>query len=525
MDAEKAESRARTVLLGLGFKAEQIDAPMTNLSGGWRTRCDLACALCQTCDILLLDEPTNFLDLPSIIWLQDYINSDDLEETTVVTVTHDRDFADSVAQELLILRHQMIEVFKGNLSTYEREKLKKIRYLTKMKDGQDRQKKHMEQSIQNNIRAARKTGDDKKLKQAVSRQKKLDDRTGMQVNAKGHRFKLNRDLAGYSYTRRAGIDIPDFDPLPRIAFPALPPSLRFPGALVSLEDVEFRYPPRPKPAPAPASSSPISPIILSGINLTIHAGERYGLAGLNGSGKSTLVHLIDGQTTPTRGAITRHPRVRIARFSQHVVEDLDRHAALSHASSSSSTTSPLTALQHLIDSSSNSLDEPSARAVLGSLGLSGAAASEVPLARLSGGQKVRVALAKLVWTPPHLLVLDEVTTHLDGETILALVAALRAFEGAVLVVTHDRFFMRCVVEGASAAAISSRAALEAAAGKGDDGDEVSEDSEYEEALDRRKGKVFRVFRGGLKRLEGGMGEYEDIATRAAKRLAAKKKES
>src|ERR1700761_4574622 len=197
MDAAAAESRARTVLLGLGFALEKIDDSMSKLSGGWRTRCDLACALCHTADILLLDEPTNFLDLPSIIWLQDYITGPDLEGTTVVVVTHDRDFADATADELLILRNHKIERFRGNLSKYESEKIKKIKWMSTMKDAKDKQKKHIEQSIASNIRAAKQKGDEKKLKQAASRQKKLDDRWGLEVSAKGHRFKLNRDNAGY----------------------------------------------------------------------------------------------------------------------------------------------------------------------------------------------------------------------------------------------------------------------------------------------------------------------------------------
>jgi ATP-binding cassette subfamily F protein 3 len=495
MDAPAAESRTRTVLLGLGFTPEKVDGSMSKLSGGWRTRCDLACALCQSCDVLLLDEPTNFLDLPSIIWLQDYINGDELNDTIVLTVTHDRDFADAVGQDLLILRHKVLETFKGNLSTYEREKLKKIRYLTAMKGAHDKQKKHMEQTVQNNIRAAKKSGDDKKLKQAVSRQKRIDERMGMQRNEKGQKFKLNRDREGFHNHARAGFDIPGFDPLPKIKFPSMPPDLRFPGALVSLENVSFRY-------------LRGSPMVLNDVTLTIHYGERCGLAGLNGSGKSTLVHLLDSTTTPASGTITRHPRVKIARFNQHVVEDLDALGRENPA---------ITALAHILDISGGALSDGEARSVLSSLGLQGSAASDVPIIALSGGQKVRVALAKLVWSPPHLLILDEVTTHLDGETILALIPALSAFEGAVIVVTHDRFFMRCVIEGENPAKISSRAALDAKDGEASS----SEDEEYEEALDKSKGTVFRMFKGGLRKLDNGMDQYEDIATKAAAKLVAK----
>jgi ATP-binding cassette, subfamily F, member 3 len=496
MDAEATESKARTVLLGLGFSPEKIDDSMSKLSGGWRTRCDLACALCQTADILLLDEPTNFLDLPSIVWLQDYLTGPALEDTTVVVVTHDRDFADATASELLILRNQKIERFRGNISLYESEKIKKIKYMTTMKEAKDKQKKHIEQSISNNIRAAKQKGDDKKLKQAVSRQKKLDDRWGLEVSAKGGRFKLNRDNAGYGYTKRAAIEIPDFDPLPKIKFPSIPPDLRFPGALVALEKITFAY-------------TKNGPTVLNGIDLTIHLGERYGLAGLNGSGKSTLVNIIAGQASPKTGSITSHPRLRITKFSQHIVEELDD---LTRSQPNA------TALSHLMAHAPGS-SEKDTRSVLGSLGLQGSVASDIPLSGLSGGQKVRLAFAKLVHpVPPHLLILDEVTTHLDGETILSLVFALREYEGAVLVVTHDRFFMRCVVEGESPSKGGSRrAAIQGLE------EEEEDDTDEDDEEDIKKGTVYRMFKGTLRKLDGGMAQYEEIAERAAAKLILKKK--
>jgi ATP-binding cassette subfamily F protein 3 len=421
MDAGAVEAKARKVLLGLGFKEDGVDQPKSQLSGGWQTRCDLACALTQHADVLLLDEPTNFLDLPSIIWLQDYINS--MTDTTVLITTHDRDFGDAVAEELVVLRNQVLETFRGNLSLYEREKHKKILYLTKMKDAKDKQKKHIEKSIAGNIKAAKDKGDDKKLKQAASRQKKLDERWGMEVGVKGGRFKLNRDLGGYHTTARAAIEIPDLDPPVKLTFPRQPPDLRFPGALVSMEKVTFAYPGRRK---APT---------LTDVSLTIHPGTRTGLAGLNGSGKTTLVSLIAGSLVPTSGTISRHARVKIGRFSQQSVEEMTTMA---------SSEPKLTALRHVMEADGAEMEEKEARQILGSLELHGQTVAEVPLFLLSGGQKVRVALAKLLWPPPQLLILDEVTTHLDADTILSLVLALREYDGALLVITHDRFFMRYV---------------------------------------------------------------------------------
>ncbi|KAK4620608.1 ABC transporter F family member 3 [Fulvia fulva] len=491
MDASGAEAKARSVLLGLGFSKESIDQPRSQLSGGWRTRCSLACALCQSADLLLLDEPTNFLDLPPIIWLERYIQSMD-DSTTVLVVSHDRAFGDEVADELLVLREQQLERFRGNLSAYETDRLKQYKYLSRMKDALDIKKKHIQSSIDSNMQAVKRAGDDKKLKQAASRKKKLEDRMGMELSAKGGRFKLNRDLAGYHDSNRAEIELPKFDPPATMTIPTQPPDLRFPGSLVSFENVSFKYGNRP---------------ILTDINLTIHPGDRIGLAGLNGSGKSTLVSLAIGTTpasssdnpiTPTSGTIHHHTRARTSLYSQQSPSDL------SHTATSNPT---LTALSHLLQHAGPDLTEQPARALLSGVGLSGKVASDIPISLLSGGQRVRLALARLFINPPHLLILDEVTTHLDTDTIQALISALRNYEGAILVVTHDRVFMKTVVEGMS---------LRALAGSSRDGDGDEEEGSESERVRRRV--VFRLSKGRLVQLERGMEQYEEVAERSAGRM-------
>ncbi|CAA9966190.1 ABC transporter ATP-binding protein uup-1 [Pyrenophora teres f. maculata] len=505
MDAGQAEMKARMVLLGLGFKEERIDKRVSELSGGWKTRCDLACALAQYSDVLLLDEPTNFLDLPSIIWLEKYIRG--LDGTTVLLTTHDRNFGDAVAEELIVLRKQTLEAFRGNLSLYERERWKKAKHMTKMKEALDKQKKHVEKSIAGNIKAAKDKGDDKKLKQAASRKKKLDERMGVQVSSKGGRFKLNRDLAGYHTSRRAEVQVPDFDPPVDVSFPHQPPELRFPGALVHLDQVCFRYP-----------KNTDGPMILRDISLTIHPRARIGVAGLNGSGKSTLVSLItggdeSGGLRPTSGTIMRHGRVRIGRYSQQSVEEMTAMA---------SANPQLTALRHVMESCSageggHGMVEKEARGLLGGLGLHGQTVSDVPLAQLSGGQKVRVAVASLLWAAPHLVILDEVTTHLDGDTTLGLVMCLRQYGGALVVVTHDRFFMRTMVEGESPYKLAP-----GVRGSSDEADEsASESSDSETASTGGvvgSGTVYRLAHGQLRELSGGMGEYEAMAARRAAKL-------
>ncbi|KAG9638344.1 ABC transporter ATP-binding protein uup-1, partial [Aureobasidium melanogenum] len=239
--------------------------------------------------------------------------------------------------------------------------------------------------------------------------------------------------------------------------------------------------------------------VLRNINIIIHPGERVGIVGMNGSGKSTLVSLMIADTlestssrAPRKGNITRHARAKIGLYSQRAVEELQ---------DITSAAPRLTALTHLLEFTNGNLSEQEARGILSSLGLAGKVASEVPISFLSGGQKVRLALAKVLWDPPHLLILDEVTTHLDPDTIQALGLRLRNYQGAILLITHDRFFMRCVVEGESSRSSTG--------GHEDESEEESDDSE--DGLPAC-GVVYRLFKGRLKKLDGGMQEYEKTVT-------------
>ena len=449
-------------------------------------RTNLASALLQPTDILILDEPTNFLDLLGIIWLQRFLLQ--LREfgpnpPTVVLVSHDRDFINTVCQELIILRDHELTYFRGDLNTYDASIREKKLYLGRMRDAQEKQKAHMQQTIAQNIKQGKAAGDENKLRQAKSRQKKLDNRMGMEKSATGGRFKLNRDLEGYHLTARAGIEVPVDEKGVSILLPEAP-DLRFPGPLVSLEKVTFKYPTTKKSIP--------QPIVLQDINLTIHTGDRIGVVGLNGSGKSTLIKLLTDTTKPTSGIVTRHPRLRMGYYSQHAVEELQ---ALGRSEPE------FTALSLLTKDVEGTLDEGEIRGLLGSLGLPGRTASDVPLTKLSGGQLVRLALARLLWQTPQLLILDEITTHLDFHTVTALADALGSWNGAILVVSHDRYLIRRVVEG-------------------EKDDEDSEDEVSDEEEDTRRRTVFLLKGGLLKVLEKGVSGFEESLEKRVEKLMA-----
>jgi ATPase subunit of ABC transporter with duplicated ATPase domains len=489
------ESRAKKILTGLGFSDAYMAKPAGSLSGGWRMRSALATALLQETDILILDEPTNFLDLLGIIWLQRYLErlEDEATPPTLILVSHDRDFTSSVCTDLLIVKDKDLTYFHGDLATYESARAEKKQHLTKVKEAQEKQKAHMQDTIRQNLAAGRKNDDQNKIRQAKSRQKRLDDRMGMQVNEKGGRFKLNRDLPGYHYGARAEIEIPQDERGVSISLPD-PPDLRFPGALISLEKVTFRYP----PAKGTTTKAPPPAPTLQDVTLTINPGDRIGVLGLNGAGKSTLIRLLVSDAQPPKstltGTVATHPRLKMSYYSQHAVEALQSLGQADPA---------LTALSLLTGEVAGALDEGQLRALLGSLGLPGRTASDVPLRKLSGGQLVRCELARLLWRRPGLLVLDEVTTHLDYETVSALREALRGWAGAVVLVSHDRWFVRGVVEGVV---------------DEEEGSDVEEEEEEEEGLRRRV--VYKLAAGKLSVFERGGHQFEEGMERRVRKLMA-----
>ncbi|KAL4893676.1 P-loop containing nucleoside triphosphate hydrolase protein [Aspergillus ambiguus] len=419
------EQQARQILLGLGFHETAFDKPFLTMSGGWRMRCMLASVLIQNPDIMILDEPTNFLDLLGVVWLENYLQQlRDTSQTTIVLVSHDRDFINAVCEEIVILRDEKLTYFKGNLSAYEQDFEEQKLYWGRMKEAQERQIAHMEATVREAVKTGKKSNDDNKLRMAKSRQKKLDDRMGVQVNTRGGRFKLNRDLVGWHESRRAEIEVPTDEKGASMALPDAT-ELRFPGPLISLEGVVFRYQPTDVP-------------ILSEIDLVVHMGDRVGIMGLNGAGKSTLVHLLVGSALPTKGKVATHSRLKLGYYAQHSIEELQEQGQADPS---------LTALGLMSQVVGGALNEGELRGLLSTLGLQGRMVTDVPVSRLSGGQLVRLALAKVIWNSPHLLVLDEITTHLDFHTVTALASALSTFNGAILLVSHDRFLVRSVIEG------------------------------------------------------------------------------
>jgi ATP-binding cassette subfamily F protein 3 len=376
IDAYTARSRAGKLLHGLGFTAEQEDAPVTSFSGGWRMRLNLAQALMCRSDLLLLDEPTNHLDLEAVYWLEEWLRT---YQGTLVLISHDRDFLDRVVTQVCHIEHQGIKSYTGNYSAFELARAEHLANQQAAHQKQQREVAHIRSYI--NRFKAQAT----KARQAQSRIKALER---MELIAPAH------------------VDSP-------FHFSFLPPT-RLTTPLLSLDKIAVGYGDTP---------------LLSGVKLSLAPGDRIGLLGPNGAGKSTLIKLIAGVLPPLQGKRKEGKDIRIAYFAQHQLEQLYVDD------------SPLKHLQRLDPKAS----EGDLRNFVGGFGFHGDDAL-APVGPFSGGEKARLVLALLVYQKPAVLLLDEPTNHLDLEMRLALTMALQDFEGALIVVSHDRHLIRTVAD-------------------------------------------------------------------------------
>jgi len=379
LDAVQAwtiQSRAASLLDGLGFTQEQLQRPVSDFSGGWRMRLNLAQALICRSDLLLLDEPTNHLDLDAVIWLERWLKS---YSGTLVLISHDRDFLDPVVDKILHIEQQSIFEYTGNYSSFEIQRATRLSQQQSMFEHQQQKVAHL-QSFIDRFKAKAS-----KAKQAQSRIKTLER---MELIAPAH------------------VDNP-------FTFSFREPE-SLPNPLLKMEKVSAGYGDRK---------------ILNSIKLNLVPGSRIGLLGRNGAGKSTLIKLLAGELAPLQGDIGLAKGIKLGYFAQHQLEFLRADE------------SPL---QHLVRLAPKVLEQQ-LRDYLGGFGFQGDKVSE-ETRRFSGGEKARLVLALVVWQRPNLLLLDEPTNHLDLDMRQALTEALIDFEGALVVVSHDRHLLRSTTD-------------------------------------------------------------------------------
>ncbi|MGW8269502.1 MAG: ATP-binding cassette domain-containing protein [Burkholderiales bacterium] len=382
-DAYTARARAEQLLMGLGFKVEQLERPVASFSGGWRMRLNLAQALMCPSDLLLLDEPTNHLDLDAIIWLEDWLRR---YRGTLIVVSHDRDFLDAVVEVIVHIDQKKLRRYTGDYSSFERQRAQALVLAAALQTKQARERAHLQSFIDRFRYKATKA------RQAQSRMKmlaKMEELAPLHVSAP-------------------------------FAFEFREPE-RAPDPLLVLEDVDAGY--------RGAESGGADRVVLRGVRFSLRAGERYGLLGVNGAGKSTLIKTIAGELAPLAGTAVTGKGLEIGYFAQHQVEMLrDDESPLWH-----------------LRRASPEAREQLLRDFLGSFNFPGEMTTG-PIRHFSGGEKARLALALIVWQRPNLLLLDEPTNHLDLETREALAVALAQFEGTLVLVSHDRHLLRATTE-------------------------------------------------------------------------------
>ncbi|WP_347254007.1 ABC transporter ATP-binding protein [Leminorella grimontii] len=370
------QSRAASLLHGLGFTQEQLQHPVSAFSGGWRMRLNLAQALLCRSDLLLLDEPTNHLDLDAVIWLEKWLKS---YEGTLILISHDRDFLDPIVDKILHIEQQQLFEYTGNYSSFERQRATRLAQQQAMYQSQQEKVAHLKSYIDRFKAKATKA------RQAQSRIKMLER---MELIAPAH------------------VDNPF-----HFSF-RTPESL--PNPLLRMENVSAGYGDK---------------TVLTSIKLNLVPGSRIGLLGRNGAGKSTLIKLLAGALTPQRGDISLAKGIQLGYFAQHQLETLR------------SDESPLWHLSRLAPQEY----EQALRDYLGGFGFHGDKVTE-KTERFSGGEKARLVLALIVWQRPNLLLLDEPTNHLDLDMRQALTEALIDFDGALVVVSHDRHLLRSTTD-------------------------------------------------------------------------------
>ncbi|MBS1186006.1 MAG: ATP-binding cassette protein [Burkholderiaceae bacterium] len=389
-DAYTAKSRAEQLLLGLGFTEAQMMQPVSQFSGGWRMRLNLAQALMCPSDLLLLDEPTNHLDLDAIIWLEDWLKR---YPGTLLVISHDRDFLDGVVNVIVHIDDKKLKRYSGNYSAFERQRAEQLVLAQAAIEKQTRQRAHLESFI--NRFKAKAT----KARQAQSRMKMLE---------KMEALAPLRAAAEFSFEFRE----PENAPNPLLLMDNVNAGYR-------LQDDHGE----------PVEGEAGRKTIVAGIHFSLQPGQRIGLLGVNGAGKSTLIKTIAGDIAPLSGTMTTGKGLNIGYFAQHQVEML-RHDE--------------TPLWHLTKIAPTAREQE-LRNFLGGFNFPGTMATS-PIAPFSGGEKARLALAMIVWQRPNLLLLDEPTNHLDLETREALTDALAQFDGTLIVVSHDRHLLRATTD-------------------------------------------------------------------------------
>ncbi len=375
------EARAKEILTGLGIGPEDHGKRVEAFSGGWKMRIALARILVLQPDVLLADEPTNHLDLESIVWLEEWLRN---FKGALLMTSHDREFMNRIVSRIVEVSQQAIHSYSGNYDFYEREReIRKEQQASAARKQADMLAKEEEFIARFAARASHAA-------QVQSRVKKLEkiERIEAPVDEKAIDFE-------FPVPPRGGNDVVRFSGL---------------GKVWPREEGEDR------------SSEKI---VFSNATGLVRRQDKVAVIGVNGAGKSTFLKMIAGSAEPTSGSLTLGAGIAVGYFSQHSLDVLDPRKTI-------------------FDEIHDRIPEATigfVRNLLGAFLFSGDDVYK-KIGVLSGGEKSRVVLATLLAKPHNLLILDEPTNHLDIRSREMLLEALKRFEGTVLLVSHDRHFLK-----------------------------------------------------------------------------------
>ena len=390
-DPYETEWETRKTLGGLGFSKEWMEGPLGNLSGGWLLRVFIAKALVAKPQILLLDEPTNHLDLSSIQWLEEFLQNE--YKGSLLIVTHDVSLQKRTTDSLAVL-HGGRFFFRPNQRDYLtfRESLGEEKHL--LKKAIESTEKKIDECMDFFMRFRAKANT------ANRAQSKFKDAEVLREELAGLKDRLAR-VEGFAYNLK-------------FHFRSAAPSGKFP---VALEKVDFRY-------------SDDTPWILKNVSFDVSRGQRIAIIGDNGAGKTTLLNVIAQRLKPHSGNVAQGHNLEMGYFGQHQLDELSLED---------------TVIDNL-RSTAKGVSYEELRGWLGAFGFVGDDAINKKSKVLSGGERARLALLRILTTRINFVLLDEPTNHLDIETKELLKDAIRAFDGTSVFVSHDREFVSAIAD-------------------------------------------------------------------------------
>lgn len=371
LDGYSIHHTTEEVLQGLGFSNQDLQRPFKEFSGGWRMRVLLAKMILQQPDLLLLDEPTNHLDLPSIEWLEKYLQH---YKGSVVIVSHDKYFLNRMVTKIVEVYQQQLHIYNGNYDFYETEKVQRVELQQRAYENQQDYIRQQERFVERFKAKASKAAAAQSI---VKRLERLDRIADVSIERPDIRLNFQVD--------------------------------KVPGrVLCELKNISKSF-------------GDIK--IVENTSVEIDRGDKIALIGANGKGKSTLLRIVAGAESFTGERKWGH-NVEESFYAQHQLEALDLNN---------------TVLEEMKECGSKKTDLE-LRTLLGCFLFSGDD-TDKKIKVLSGGEKARVALAKTIVSKSNFLLLDEPTNHLDMHSCELLIDALNKYEGSLLLVSHDRYFI------------------------------------------------------------------------------------